>query len=151
MYASFDSLNNYTIYLPLFQKWSQQMAVIAKLPDCAFNDAEQSCWLAKLCSEHMGYSSLALSVAVLRVLFKILGTKHCFIQNFRDETNNYCDYGDIPNFFVYDINTDTQTKLNGNIPEWTSQGIFFVWFCYCVIVFMTIVFRLRFIFVGVIA
>ena len=44
----------------------------------------------------------------------------------RVETENYCEEGDIPKFYVYDINTNIKTKLNGDIPGWGFNSIHFV-------------------------
>ena len=49
-------------YPSLVEKWVRCISGFQKLPDSAYS-CEQRMWLAKVFSEHTGYSSLAMSVA----------------------------------------------------------------------------------------
>ena len=46
-----------------------------------------------------------------------------------DESSiNYCIYGDIPDFYLYDSNFMLKSKLYGYIPAWQNNGVFNVSF-----------------------
>ena len=39
-------------------------------------------------------------------------------------TDKYCREGDVPDFYIYNNNTGKMIQLFGDIPEWSSNGIF---------------------------
>ena len=41
-----------------------------------------------------------------------------------DLTDGYCRVGDIPDFYIYNENSGKMIQLFGDIPEWSSNGIF---------------------------